>query len=233
MGREQFLQKIVLGELGIHMAPCFTLYTENLCQNGLLTYIQELLLLLLSCSVVSDSSRPHGLQPTRLLRPWGFPGKSTGVGCHCLLRHIRAKTMQLLEEKLGLNLCDLRCDNGFLPMTPKSTRNKSISQNLSNYLDFWFLFIFGCIKSSLLHRLSSSCGEQRLLPNCVQASHCSGFSWAEHRLQSAQTSPVAPRLYSQAPQLWHMGLGALQRVGSSYIREQTCVSCIGRQILYH
>ena len=33
-----------------------------------------------SCSVVSDSSRPHGLQPTRLLRPWDFPGKSTGVG---------------------------------------------------------------------------------------------------------------------------------------------------------
>ena len=35
--------------------------------------------------VVSDSSRPHELQPTRLLRPWDFPGKSTGVGCHCLL----------------------------------------------------------------------------------------------------------------------------------------------------
>ena len=34
----------------------------------------------------SDSSQPHGLQPTRLLRPWDFPGKSTGVGCHRLLR---------------------------------------------------------------------------------------------------------------------------------------------------
>ena len=39
-----------------------------------------------SRSVVSDSSRLHGLQPTRLLRPWDFPGKSTGVGCHCLLQ---------------------------------------------------------------------------------------------------------------------------------------------------
>ena len=39
-----------------------------------------------SHSVVSDSSPPHGLQPTRLLRPWDFPGKSTGVGCHCPLR---------------------------------------------------------------------------------------------------------------------------------------------------
>ena len=37
-------------------------------------------------SVMSDSLRPHELQPTRLLRPWDFPGKSTGVGCHCLLR---------------------------------------------------------------------------------------------------------------------------------------------------
>ena len=37
-------------------------------------------------SVMSDSQWPHGLQPTRLLRPWDFPGKGTGVGCHCLLR---------------------------------------------------------------------------------------------------------------------------------------------------
>ena len=36
-------------------------------------------------SVVSDPQWPHGLQPTRLLHPWDFPGKSTGVGCHCLL----------------------------------------------------------------------------------------------------------------------------------------------------
>ena len=44
-----------------------------------------LLLLLLSHFVVSDSWRPCGLQPARLLRPWDFPGKNTGVGCHCLL----------------------------------------------------------------------------------------------------------------------------------------------------
>ena len=36
--------------------------------------------------VMSDSSQPHGLQPTRLLCPWDFPDKSTGVGCHCLLQ---------------------------------------------------------------------------------------------------------------------------------------------------
>ena len=44
-----------------------------------------------SHSVVSDSSRPQGLQPTRLLHPWDFPGKSTAngklhkvTGCACL-----------------------------------------------------------------------------------------------------------------------------------------------------
>ena len=39
-----------------------------------------------SRSVMSNSLRPQGLQPTRLLCPWDFPDKSTGVGCHCLLR---------------------------------------------------------------------------------------------------------------------------------------------------
>ena len=39
-----------------------------------------------SSSVVSDSEQPHGLQPTRFLRPWDSPDKSTGVGCHFLLR---------------------------------------------------------------------------------------------------------------------------------------------------
>ena len=31
---------------------------------------------------MSDSLGPHGLQPTRLLCPWDFEGKGTGVGCH-------------------------------------------------------------------------------------------------------------------------------------------------------
>ena len=33
---------------------------------------------------MSDSLRPHKRQPTRLPHPWEYPGKSTGVGCHCL-----------------------------------------------------------------------------------------------------------------------------------------------------
>ena len=40
------------------------------------------------CSVVSDSLWPHGLWLTRLLCPWNFSGKNTGVGCHFLLQGI-------------------------------------------------------------------------------------------------------------------------------------------------
>ena len=40
------------------------------------------------CSVASYSLRPCGLQPARLLCPWDFPGKNTGVGCHFLLQGI-------------------------------------------------------------------------------------------------------------------------------------------------
>ena len=39
-------------------------------------------------SVVSDSLRPRGLQPTGPLHPWDFSGKNAGVGCNFLLQGI-------------------------------------------------------------------------------------------------------------------------------------------------
>ena len=50
--------------------------------------------------------RPYGLYPTRLLCPWAFPGKNTGVGCYVLLQGI------FLTE--GSNRCLLCCRNPFL-----------------------------------------------------------------------------------------------------------------------
>ena len=44
--------------------------------------------------VVSYSSQPQGLQPIRLLSPWDFPGKSTGVGCHRLLRILTIRPLK-------------------------------------------------------------------------------------------------------------------------------------------
>ena len=37
---------------------------------------------------MSNSLRPYGLEPTRLLCPSDSPGKNTGVGCHALLQGI-------------------------------------------------------------------------------------------------------------------------------------------------
>ena len=61
----------------------------------------------LSCSVVSNSMWPHGLKPTRLLCPWNFPGKNTGVVCHFPLQGI------FLTQ--GLNLCALSWQTDSLP----------------------------------------------------------------------------------------------------------------------
>ena len=51
----------------------------------LYVYPQDVFLCV-SRSVMSDSLRPHRLQPTRLLCLWNSPGKSTRVSSHSLLQ---------------------------------------------------------------------------------------------------------------------------------------------------
>ena len=68
-----------------------------------------------SCSVVPDSQRPHGLQPTRLLRPWDFPGKSTGVGFHCLLRQSRGRHIYFFTCNLWFPYESYSFDQWFQP----------------------------------------------------------------------------------------------------------------------
>ena len=57
-----------------------------------------------SRSVMSDSSWPHGPQPPRLLCPWDFPGKSTGVGCRCFLRSLTLETLWTLTLQAPLSM---------------------------------------------------------------------------------------------------------------------------------
>ena len=54
---------------------------------------------------MSDSVRPHRRQPIRLPRPWDFPGKITGVGCHFLLQ-----CMSVKSESEVAQLCLTRSD---------------------------------------------------------------------------------------------------------------------------
>ena len=55
----------------------------------------------LSHSVVSNSLRPHELQPARFLCPWNFPGKNIKGGCHSLLQGI----FLIQGSNLGLLCC--------------------------------------------------------------------------------------------------------------------------------
>ena len=43
--------------------------------------------------------------PTRLHRPRDSPGKNTGVGCHCLLQHMKVKSENEVIQSC-LTLCD-------------------------------------------------------------------------------------------------------------------------------
>ena len=60
--------------------PCQQLYLYP-CSVYLCVQIS-----VLSCSVMSDSLRPHELQPPRLLCPWDSPGEDARVGSHSLLQ---------------------------------------------------------------------------------------------------------------------------------------------------
>ena len=83
-----------------------------------------------ACSVVSDSFRPHRLQPARLLRPWSFPGKNTAVGCHFLLQRISPTQGSNLRL-----LCLLHWQVGSLllapPGKPRITERKKKVKSLS------------------------------------------------------------------------------------------------------
>ena len=85
----------------------------NLCQrfffNSCCCLVAKLCLTLM---------QPHELWPARLLCPWGFPGKSTGVDCHFLLQGI------FLTQ--GLNPCLMHCRAGSFPLSHAGSPRKGL-----------------------------------------------------------------------------------------------------------
>ena len=82
--------------IGLHplIQPLNIRQTQYL--NGQISLAQCMRLV---ASVMSNSLRPYGLQPVRLLCLWDSPGKTTRVGCHALLQG------SFLTQ--GLNVCCL------------------------------------------------------------------------------------------------------------------------------
>ena len=107
---------------------------------------------------------PHGLQPTRLLCPWDFPGKSTGVGCHCLLRLIKREKCKFIYNliyslrfgKKGKTKPSSYLNTG--NKHPQTLQNKCslIPYCREQFFFFWLCWVFiASCKSSLIavHRL--------------------------------------------------------------------------------
>ena len=58
-----------------------------------------------SCSIMSNSLWSYGLEPTRLLCPWDFSGKNTGVGCHFLQPRDRIRSSSIFGIVGGFLTC--------------------------------------------------------------------------------------------------------------------------------
>ena len=77
-----------VGQQHFYRCFIFLMKTSSLSKLGpeaCCTSTLEVLAYLFSCSFASDSLQPHGQSPARLLCPWDFPGKNTGVGFRALL----------------------------------------------------------------------------------------------------------------------------------------------------
>ena len=70
---------------------------------------------------MSNYLQPHGLSTTRLLCPWNFPGKNTGVGCFLLLQiifPIQGSNLHFLLGRLILYHWETHCSLLFLLKRP-------------------------------------------------------------------------------------------------------------------
>ena len=96
-------------------------------------------------------------------------------------------------------------------------------------------FIFHWAGSSCCAGTSSRCGEWGLLSRCsAQASHCGSVSYCGAWTLGTRVPQVwFVGFRGWAQQFWPIGFIPIWHVESSWIRDQTCVPCIGRQILIH
>ena len=93
---------------------------------------------MLSHSVLSDILWPHAPYPARLLCPWDFPSKNTGVGCHFLLQGI------FLTQRSNLHLPLLlhwQADS----VVTLSHRGSPVSLYVQEKIQTSFFFLFICL----------------------------------------------------------------------------------------
>ena len=82
--------------------------------------------------VMSESSLPCGLEPTRLLCPWDPASKNTGVGCHALFQG----TFPTQGSNLGL-WCLLLWQTGPLSLVPPRKPKSSFAGSFLTLKGVW------------------------------------------------------------------------------------------------
>ena len=105
-----------------------------------------------SCLTLCD---PHGLQPTRLLRPWDSPGKNAGVGGHFLLQCMKVKS-----ESEVTQLCPTLHD----PMDcslPGSSTNGIFQARVLEWVAITFSWDAPLITAKLIKRRQKMKGKSR------------------------------------------------------------------------
>ena len=75
--------------------------------------------------------KSQGLQPTRLPHPWDFPGESTGVGCHCLLRYAIQVVITFLPRSKRLLISWLQSRFAVI-LDPQKIKSDTVSPSISH-----------------------------------------------------------------------------------------------------
>ena len=114
--------------------------------------------IMLSRSVVSNSSWSHGLQTTRLLCPWNFPGKNTGVGYHFLLWGI------FLTQESNWHLLPWQVDS--LPLSHLESLSKAFEFSTQCFRKLLQLH-YSAAAAELCQHLSLFLEESVIFLNCI------------------------------------------------------------------
>ena len=108
-----------------------TVVLNHYFQTSLATLHRNPSIIVLSCSVVSDSLHLHGLHPTRFLGPWGFSRQEYWSGLPCPLFQGNLPNPRIKPRSPSLQADSLLSEP---PRKPKDTGVGSLSLLQGNFL---------------------------------------------------------------------------------------------------
>ena len=139
------------------------------------------------CSAVSDFLQSCGLKPPRLLFPWDFPGKNTGVSCHFFLQGI------FLTQGSTHLLQLLHWQADSLPLEPPESESwsRSVCLTLCDHMDYT---VHGFLQARILECIAFPFSRASSQPRkWTQVSHTAGrffTSWAISEAQDNVGNPI-------------------------------------------